>query len=183
MAGINNKEKRKEQPAGISAQPENNHQEIISHPGWMSLIVFGAVILLLGLFFFLISTYISSKTSRGLGIMTGTLVMRICLEFVLIRKKRFPVNEAPKHYKQKMTIYYENRRYMHFIISPLLLAAYIYGFAMLLSILKQELLEEFYIYLTYALWIVFFGLTVLIGLQLRKELKILKLLISDNKVS
>ncbi|MDT0687431.1 hypothetical protein [Autumnicola psychrophila] len=85
-------EKKKEQRDGISAQPENSHHEIISHQEWMIFIVFIAVILLLGLFFFLISTYISSKAPRDLGILTVTLVMRICLEFVMIRKKRFPID-------------------------------------------------------------------------------------------
>lgn len=70
---------------------------------------------------------------------------------------------------------------MHFIVAPLLFIAYIYGFAMLLSVFEQELLGEFYVYIIYLSWVVFIGLAFMIGVQLRKELQILKSLISDNK--
>lgn len=105
------------------------------------------------------------------------------MEFAMIKKRRFPIDESLTHYKQQLISYYETRKYMHFVIAPLLLAPYIYGFTMLLSIFEQELLGEFYAYIICLSWIVFFGLAILIGIQLRKELEILKLLIADKKVS
>ncbi|MCY2688594.1 hypothetical protein [Salinimicrobium sp. TH3] len=160
---------------------ENVHQEITRDPGniykkGIGLIVFGAAIVILELIFFYISTSISSRPFRGLGIMVGTLMLRFCMEFV-IKKRKFPVDEALIHYKEQLMDYYRTRKYMYLVMAPLLLAGYIYGFTMLLSIFEKELLGELYGYIIFSSWIVFLGLTVLIGIQLRTELEILKSLI------
>lgn len=189
MAGINSIENKGEQRIVISAQPKRDHQDTIRESGhirykkWISLVVPGAAILILGLFFFYISNYISSKAIRGLGIMVGPLMMRICIEFAISKKRRLPIDIGLTNYKQQLTTYYKTRKYIHLILSPLLLASYIYGFAMLLSIFKQELMGEFYVYIIYVSGAVFFGLVVLIVLQLRRELEILKLLLADNLFS
>ncbi|MCC8361090.1 hypothetical protein [Salinimicrobium sediminilitoris] len=173
----------------IPAQLEKGHHEIIRKSWniydkrWIGLLVLGAAVIILGIFFFYISTYINSKAFRGLGIMAGALVLNICMEFAMIKKRRFPINEALTNYRQQLISYYETRKYLHFIMAPLLLISYIYGFSMLLSIFEQELLGESHSYIIYLSWVVFFGLVVLIDIQLRKELEILKLLIGDNSLS
>ena len=187
---MNNVNKIKEQwvPRGIPAQPEKGHQEIIRKSGdihdkkRISQVVLGAAILILGLFFFYISTDISSTAFWGPGIMAGTLVMKMYIEFAMIKNRRFPIDEAMTHYKRQLIRYYKTRKYIHFIVTPLLFAAYIYGFVMLLSIFEQELLGEFYTYIIYSSWVVFLGLAVLIGVQSRKELEILKSLIADDRL-
>ena len=175
--------KKKELRVEIPSQSERSKEIIRKFKGnnnkWFPLLLFGGAVVILLLFFFFISTYINSKAYRGLGIMTVTLVMRICLDFVTIKKRRYAINETA-HYKQQLIGYYEIRKGVHFIMTPLLVATYIYGFAMLLSIFEQELLEEHYLYLLYSSWAVFTGLIVLTGKQLRTELKILKSLIADD---
>ena len=172
----------------IPAKPEKGHQEIIRKSGdkhnkkRINKVLLGAVILILGLFFFYLSTDLGSTAFWGLGIMTGSLVMRMYIEFVMF-KNRFPIDEANIHYKRQLISYYKNRKYIHFIITPLWFAAYIYGFVMLLSNFEQELLGEFYVYIIYSSWVVFLGLAVLIGVQSKKELEILKFLIADDRVS
>ena len=59
------------------------------------------------------------------------------------------MDEAVKTSKQQLISYYETQKYMHIIINPLLLVAYIYGFSMLLSIFKSEQMGEFYSYIFY----------------------------------
>lgn len=150
---------------------------------WIYVCVVVVVILLFGLFFIYISTYTSNQAFRGLGVMAGTLVLHMCMEFAMTKKRRFPMDEALTLYKQQVLSYYEARKYMHIIGAPLLLVAYIYGFAMLLSLFEQELVSDFHPYIIYLLWVVFFGLAIMIGVQLKKELQILKSLIDDNTVS
>ena len=146
-------------------------------------VVFGITVLILLLFFFYISASVSSTAFWGLGIMAGALVMEMCIEFSMIKKRRFPIDEAMPQFNRQLISYYKTRKFMHFIVTPLLFAAYIYGFIMLLSLFEQELLGELYTYIVYSSWVVFIGLAILIGVQLKKELDILKSLIADDKAS
>ncbi|WP_373059498.1 hypothetical protein [Zunongwangia sp. H14] len=185
---MNSGDEKKEQRIRIPAQSEISHQKILSRSGvihnnrWISPVAYATVILVQGLFFIYVSTYISNKALRGLGIMAGILVMRICIEFLMNKKSNFPIDEALTQYKQQLISYYRTIKYLYFIMAPLLMAAYIYGFTMLLTIFEQELLGEFYTYVIYLSWIVFFGLAMLTGVQLRKELEILKSLIADIEI-
>lgn len=175
--------KKKEKRVKIPSQTEDNQEylrEPVNHINCFNLVVLGGAVLILLLFFFFISAFISSKIYRGLGIMTVALVMRICMDFATLKKRQFPIDEALKHYKQQLISYYETRKCMHFIMTPLLLVTYTYGFALLLSIFEQELLGEFYAFSIYSSWTVFTGLIILTGVQLRTELEILKSLITDD---
>lgn len=175
-------------PRGVPAQSEG-HQEILSksvnihHKKRQNQVVHGAVLMILGLSFFYLSNNLGSAAFWGLGIMSCTLVMWMFMEFWMIKRRKLPIDEALTHYRQQLINYYETKKYIYFIVAPLLLAAYIYGFAMLLSIFEQELLGEFYTYIIYSTLIVFLGLAVLIGIQLKEELEILKSLITDDKAS
>jgi hypothetical protein len=171
----------------IPAQWENVYQEINWKPKndykrWLSLLIFGSTLLLLALFLFHISTHINSRAFRGLGVMVGILVLRICMEFA-IKKRKLPVDKALMDYKEQLLGYYETKKYIYFITTPILLAGYIYGFAMLLSIFEQDVLRDLYFHIIYSSWIIFLGMSVLIGVQLRAELEILKSLIADFKAS
>lgn len=173
-------DKKKEQSREIYAQPEDGY--MIEPSGnliynkWSSLIVYSAALLML----VYIASYISSPMIKGLFAMGGTLIMRICMDFLMIKQRRFSIDEALKTSKQQLISYYETRKYLHIIITPFLLAAYTYGFSMLLSIFKLEQMGEFFSYIFYLAWGIFFGLALLMLLQLRKELEILKSLIVDN---
>lgn len=174
---------KKEQKVKIPSQSED-YKEIIrktekNNNKWFHLLLFGGAVFILLLFFFFISTYIKNTTLGGLGIMAGTLLMGICMDLVTEKKRRYLIGETT-HYKQQLIKHYETRKCIHFIMTPLFLFTYIYGFAMLLSIFEQELFEELYTYILYSSWAVFMGLIILTGLQLRTELKILKSLIADD---
>ena len=189
MSGMNISYNKKEQWIENPELQENLRRKNIMKPlgtfrnKVISLAVFGSAILIPGLFFYYISGFIGSKTSIGLGIMAGTLGLKVAVEFMLIKNRSFSLDEALEDYKQQLTCYYRTVKYMHFIVAPLLFIAYIYGFAMLLSVFEQELLGEFYVYIIYLSWVVFLALAILVGVQLRKELEILELMIADKKVS
>lgn len=173
-------DKKKDQSPEIYAQPEDGSMikksRDLFYNKWSSLIGYSAALLML----VYIASCIPSPMIRGLFAMGGTLVMRIFMDFLMIKQRRFSIGEAVKTSKQQLISYYETRKYMHIIITPLLLAAYTYGFSMLLSIFKSEQMGEFYFYIFYLAWGIFFGLALLMVLQLRKELEILKSLIVDN---
>ncbi|TDN87143.1 hypothetical protein DET49_1132 [Salegentibacter sp. 24] len=167
----------------ISFQEVLSSLEKILNNKLFNLIIFGIAILILVLFFFYISVFFGSKTYRGLGIMASALVMLLVLEYAIVKKKNYSRDQSLMDFKSQLKTYYRTRKYMHFIVTPLWLAVYSYGFTMLLSFIEKERLGKFYVCIIYLSWAVFFGLAVLIRVQLRKELEILKLLITDSKIS
>lgn len=132
--------KKRNQRKETPVQREKDYDEITWSSGeiyiksWVCFVVFAMAILLLGLFFYYMAINIGNKANRGMIIMIGSLVIKICFELLIISRKRFLPQEASMHYQQQFISYYEARRYIHFTVTPLFLFTYIYGFVMLLSV-------------------------------------------------
>lgn len=138
-------------------------------------VVLGITIIILLGFFFYISAYKNTIVFLGLGIMIGSLGLRILLEFfAIIQKTNLPAHENMKSYMQHLIRFYKRRRYLHFLMTPILFASYIIGFILLLPSFKQALSHGFYTYIFISSWIIFLALALLIGFQIRKELALLK---------
>lgn len=95
MSGMNISYNKKEQWIENPELQENLRRKNIMKPlgtfrnKVISLAVFGSAILIPGLFFYYISGFIGSKTSIGLGIMAGTLGLKVAVEFMLIKNRSF----------------------------------------------------------------------------------------------
>lgn len=137
-------------------------------------LVLGTTSLVLILFFFYISAYKNATVFLGLGIMIGSLLLRITIEFfAMVKKSHFPADKDMKAFNQELIRFYKRRRFIHFIVTPVLFGSYIVGFIMLLPSFKEALSSGFYTYIFVSSWFVFIGLAVLIGVQIRKELALL----------
>ncbi len=137
-------------------------------------IVLGITSIILIVFFFYVSAYKNQTVFLGLGIMIGSLLLRIGIEFfAMVKKSNLPSNFDMKQFNQELISFYKRRRYIHFIITPALFVSYILGFRMLLPTFEQELSYGFYTYIHISSWFIFAGLAVLIGVQIRKELALL----------
>ena len=79
-----------------------------------------------------------------------------------------------KSFTHELIRFYKGRRYLHFLVTPLLFASYIFGFILLLPSFKQALSPGFYTYIFISSWFIFLALAILIGYQIRKELIFLK---------
>ena len=142
---------------------------------WIGQVVLGITVLILILFFFYISAYKNNRVFLGLGIMIGSLVLRIGLEFfAIIKKSNMPADKDMKYYRKQLIRFYTRRKYLHFLVTPLLFVSYIIGFIMLLPSFKQALSSGFYTYIFISSWFIFLALAILIGFQIRKELIFLK---------
>ena len=138
-------------------------------------IVLGITVLILLGFFFYISAYKNNTVFLGLGIMIGSLVLRIGIEFfTVIKKSNLPADKDMKSFTHELIRFYKGRRYLHFLVTPLLFASYIFGFILLLPSFKQALSPGFYTYIFISSWLIFLALAILIGYQIRKELILLK---------
>lgn len=137
--------------------------------------VLGITVLVLMAFFYYISAHKNSQVFLGLGIMIGSLLLRIGIEFTsIIKKTHLPADRDVKSYTKKLIVFYKRRKYIHFIITPFLFLSYILGFLMLLPSFKTEFSTGFYTYILVSSTVVFIALAVLIGYQIRKELRLLK---------
>lgn len=126
-------------------------------------------------FFFYISAYKIQTVMIGLLLMIGALAIRIGLELYSLRTLKV-INTSVDAYefKQQMIRYYQNRTKVHFIITPLVIAAYCIGFVMLLPAFKSNLSLGFYNYIVVSSIVLFLILGLFIAKQIRKELVVLK---------
>lgn len=138
-------------------------------------IVLGTTALILIGFFFYVSAYQNSRAFLGLGIMIGSLLLRIGIEFLSTTKKtHIPADHDMKSYILKLIRFYKQRKIIHFLVTPLLFLSYIFGFWLLLPVFKAELSAGFYTYILVSSTIIFMALAILIIYQIRKELSLLK---------
>ena len=144
-------------------------------------LVLTLTVLVLIVFFFYISAFENSRVFLGLGIMIGSLILRIGIEFIaMIKKVHLPPDQDFKSYTEKLIGFYKQRKYIHFVVTPLLFLSYILGFLMLLPSFKQELSAGFYTYILISSSIIFLALAILITYQIKKELRVLKELIQES---
>lgn len=183
---MNNFNELKQQWAAreIPSAPGNQFKDIIEKSKrihkkqLIGQVVLGASVLVLILFFFYISAYKNSTLFWGLGIMIGSLLLRIGIEFMaMIKKSHLPADKAMKAFNRELAGFYKRRKYIHFIITPLLFGTYIFGFLMLLPLFKEALSSGFYRYIVVSSVFIFLALAILIGVQIRKELGLLRELV------
>lgn len=131
--------------------------------------------LVLIVFFFYVSAFKFQTVWIGLLLMIGALFLRIVLELVSLRRLRTmdPLNKASE-YKRQMIRYYDRRRIIHLVVTPLIIMTYGFGFWLLLPSFKSSLSTGFYQYIVWSSLGVLLVLGILIGRQIKEELKVLK---------
>lgn len=88
-----------------------------------------------------------NRFSIGLLLMIVSLLIRIVIEYISFRKLHtIDVHADFKTYAKQVTVFYSNRRVIHLIITPLLFAAYVTGFILLLPVFQEQFSEAFYLY-------------------------------------
>lgn len=134
-----------------------------------------ATILILGIFFIYISGYNNLKVSLALMLMVGSLIVRIGIEVFSIKKlQSLNFDLDTLKFRQVLIKYYRKRRIVHYIITPLIIAVYVFGFLILMPLFKEALSSGFYLYIQISGSLVLVIGIVLIGLQIQKELKLLR---------
>lgn len=168
--------------------PENGAAEIIKKGKAINrgqiiaqLVLAITSIVLIG-FFFYISAYKNSTVSFGLLLMIGSLLFRILVEFAFtFRTRKFHPGESFKDFNGKLQGYYKSRLYINYLVTPVLFVSYIIGFIVLLPSFRENLSLGFYHYVFYSSWVIFAFLAVLIFVQVRKELRLIRELKRDLK--
>lgn len=135
-------------------------------------IILGITVAILISFFIYISGYKNNQVILGLSLMVGTLIMRMLLEILSIKKLK-QMNSLLDHkaYKQELICYYEQRKNVHFIWTPLIVLGYVAGFFILLPLFKANLSSGFYSYIIVSGIISLIVLTVFIAKQIQNEMQ------------
>ncbi len=89
-----------------------------------------------------------NQFSIGLLLMIGSLLIRIVIEVISYSKlRKMDMRVDFKTYAAHLTRFYKKRRVLHFILTPLLYAAYVTGFVLLLQVFQEQFTKGFYYYL------------------------------------
>lgn len=138
-------------------------------------IVLGTTIAILLVFAIYISAYRETTVMIALALMIGILVIRIVAEMASISKlNRLNPTQNNENYKNNMVNYYEKRKIVHYILTPILILIYCIGFIMLMPYFKSSLSKGFYTYIQVSSIVVLLVLGTFICLQIKKEMGVLK---------
>lgn len=138
-------------------------------------IVLSVTVVILAVFFFYISAYNSGIVSLGLGLMIGSLLIRIIVEFFSkSRLRKLSVFQEVNNYKKSLISYYISRQWIHFLLTPVLFILYFTGFALLLPSFEKSLSPGFYNYIFYSSILIFLVLAIFIGVNIRREMRTLE---------
>lgn len=139
-------------------------------------------IILIG-FFFYVSAYTNPTATLGLFLMIGSLLLRIVIEiYYKLNDKKFDFSQSVKVVHQKLVRYHKIRLTVNYVLTPILFAAYIIGFVVLLPVFKANLPIGFYTYILWSSFIIFALLALFISYHIRKELRELQGLKTDFEV-
>lgn len=115
-----------------------------------------------------------NRFSIGLLLMIVSLLIRIVIEYISFRKlHKIDIRADFKTYTKQLTAFYNKRRMIHLIITPLLFAAYVTGFILLLPVFQEQFSEGFYRYVLVSGIVSMVVLAFVIIQVNRRELKLL----------
>ena len=107
---------------------------------------FTAVVLIIYAFYYSFNQW--NTFNLGLILMISSLTVRIIIEFYsLHRKEKKLISMSQKSYHAYLKKYYRTRQVINFIITPVCVTVYIYGFYMLLPYFEEYFSKGFYTYI------------------------------------
>jgi hypothetical protein len=142
-----------------------------------TIIIISLTVLVLVAYFTLKSAYRNQMLFIGLGIMITMLLLRIILEYVSIRKlNALSAETSFMEYVTKLKDFYQWRKKIHLVLTPIVYGCYIVGFILLLPVFKTSFPTGFFWYITISGFVFFVVFSFFMARQILKELKILYIL-------
>jgi len=137
---------------------------------YISIAVMAATVLTLIIYGFYVAFKQWNTFNLGLILMVSSLSIRIILEFVsLVKKENKLISMPQKAYHRYLKKYYKMRLILNFVITPLCIITYTFGFYLLLPYFKEYFSHGFYIYLVISGFVSILGISIIIGYSIRKE--------------
>lgn len=145
---------------------EHSKKIKLNHIG--TLVIIGITILILIAYFLWIESHSFSLFKLGLELMIASMMIRIMIEGISIRKFNLIKTELPLiEYSKKATHFYDWRKKIHFVVTPIIYLVYTLGFSMMIPTLRVEFSTLFFIYLLVS----GYGFLIAFAFFLRKKMK------------
>jgi hypothetical protein len=159
----------------IKMAEEHSKKIKLNHIG--TLVIIGITILILIPYFIWIGSYSFSFFTLGLALMIISMLTRIMIEGISIRKFNSVKTELPLlEYCEKATQFYHWRKKIHFIVTPIIYMVYLFGFSLLIPTFKTEFSTPFFIYLMASGYGFLIGFAFFLRKKIKNEMKILEFL-------
>jgi hypothetical protein len=142
-----------------------------------TLCIIGLTTLILIAYFFWIGINSPSLFTVGLGLMIGSLLVRIALEWKSMKRFNVIKTDIPLlEYSRLATQFYDSRKTIHYIATPIIYMVYIVGFSLLIPTFHKHFSTGFFIYLLISGYGFLIGFAFFLVKKLKQEMKILAFL-------
>lgn len=154
--------------AGDIIKKAEEHTKKIKRNHFWTRIILSVTAIVLIFYYIWVGAYRQTLFSLGLGIMITMLLFRIVLEWISARKfKELKTDVSLLEYSKLTQQFYQWRKKIHYVITPIVYLTYIVGFALLLPIFKESFSKGFFLYIVLS----GFGFLLLFGLLMIRIIK------------
>lgn len=162
--------------ADIESKARTQAKAIKAKHQW-TIVIISITALVLAAYFIWITAYKHRVLFTGLGIMIAMLLLRIVAEYRSIAKlNALSAESSFMEYAGKLQAFYQWRKKIHLVLTPVVYGLYIAGFILLLPVFKTNFSTGFFWYILIS-GVVFFSLFgFFMARQIKKELNILSVL-------
>ncbi len=137
--------------------------------------VLSLTLVIVGLFFFQVGAIGAPGYGLPVMLMLGALFFRILAEiWGHIDLGGISPTQSAEAYQRSLLRYYNQRQWVHFVLTPLAFIAYVWGFILLLPTFKASLSGGMYTYILISGPVILLAILALVFVQIRRELRILK---------
>lgn len=160
----------------IIKKAEANTKKIKRSHFWTKVILSLTSLILIA-YYFWVGAYRQTLFSFGLCIMIIMLLVRIALEWVSTKKlENLKIDVNLIEYSKLAHHFYDWRKKIHYIFTPIIYLTYIVGFTLLLPVFKDKFSRGFYLYILSSgyVFLLIFGLFMI--RIIKKEIKLLNFL-------
>lgn len=154
----------------------SNTNKIIQNHFWTKVIL-SITSLILVCFYVWVGAYKQMLFSFGLSLMITMLLFRLVLEWISQKKlQNIKTDVALIEYSKQAHYYYQWRKKIHYIFTPIIYTTYIVGFTLLLPVFKENMSSGFYLYIVCSgfSFLIIFGLLMI--RIIKKEIQLLHFL-------
>lgn len=173
---LQNQSKLNLDAAELIAKSEKNNK-ILRRNHYGTLAIISVTTLILVYYFFWVNAHHMNGLTLGLSIMIVMLISRIVLELNSAQKlKAIHPDLTVLEYTGKVKTFYQWRKKIHFIFTPIIYISYFIGFTLLLPSFKASFSAGFYLYCLISGYGFFFVFGYFLIQQIKKEMQILEIL-------
>lgn len=162
--------------ADIIKKAEENTKKIRRNHFWTRAILTVTSAILI-FYYIWIGANKNTLFSLGLSIMITMLIFRIILEWISIEKlKSLKTDVSLIEYSKLAYQFYQWRKKIHYILTPVIYLIYVAGFTLLLPVFKENLSKGFYLYIVLSGYgfLLFFGFFMI--KMIKKEMQLVSFL-------